>query len=116
MNCLSGAVTSDGMVQVDGAWFPAPPGLKSALAEGQPVVVGVRPEHLTPDAAGSISAQVDAVEWLGHERLVFCHCGDQPLLVRQVGAAADGGAGPVALAVDPAHVHLFDPTTKQRLT
>jgi len=120
MNCLSGTVTTDGggpAVQVDGARFPVPPGLTTRLEEGRPVVVGVRPEHLAPAGAGAgVSAQLEAVEWLGHERLLFCRCGDQPLLVRQLGVAPDGEEGRLNLSVDPAQVHLFDPTTKLRLS
>src|SRR6266545_5513858 len=62
MNCLDGVVTTDGggpAVRVDGARFPVPPGLTTRLEEGQPVVVGVRPEHLAPAAAGAgVSAQL----------------------------------------------------------
>jgi ABC-type sugar transport system ATPase subunit len=116
MNCLDGVVTTDGgpAVAVDGARFPVPPGLATRLEEGQPVVVGVRPEHLTP--GGGINVQLDAVEWLGHERLLFCSCGEQQLLVRQLGVAADGEGTTLTLGVDPVHVHLFDPATSQRLT
>jgi ABC-type sugar transport system ATPase subunit len=118
MNCLDGTFTTEGGtpgVQVDGARFPVPAGLTTRLEEGRPVVVGARPEHLEPGAGGTVAARLEAVEWLGHERLLFCRCGDQPLLVRQLGVAPDGDEGSLKLSVDPAHVHLFDPTTKLRL-
>jgi len=79
------------------------------------VVVGVRPEHLVI-GPGPVEAKVTAVEWLGHERHVICAIGDHRVVVRQgsEGAAPHPGDA-VTLTADPAQVHLFDPTTTDRL-
>ena len=119
MNTLAGTVTtSDGSaaVEVGESRFPVPPDLKTPLEEGQPVIVGARPEHLDVSAGGSIAHQVRAVEWLGHECLVFGAVGPSPVVVRQVGMPPHEAGGTIRLAVDPANVHLFDPGTTERIT
>jgi multiple sugar transport system ATP-binding protein len=86
------------------------------LAEGTSVVIGVRPEHLLVDPSGQVEAEVRAVEWLGHERLVLCDLAGHQVTVRQ-----SSGATPVApgdglrLAAEVGQVHLFDPDTTERL-
>jgi multiple sugar transport system ATP-binding protein len=119
MNTLTGTVTTDGStgpaVDVGAGRVPLPPGLTARLEEGRPVVVGVRPEHLVLRDDGPLEQKVRAVEWLGHECLVFGSAGDSPLVVRQTGLARLEAGGTARLAVDPAHVHLFDPETTERL-
>jgi ABC-type sugar transport system ATPase subunit len=86
------------------------------LAEGTSVVIGVRPEHLVVDADGEVKAEVRAVEWLGHERLVVCDLGGHQITVRQASGDAPVTPGDVLpLTADAAHVHLFDPDTTERL-
>ena len=119
MNTMPGTVTTEGgapAVDVGGGRVPVPPGLSAALADGQPVVVGIRPEHLVLAADGPVEQKVRAVEWLGHECLVFGTIGEAPVVVRQAGMAAVDAGGTTRLAVDPATVHLFDPDTTDRLT
>ena len=118
MNTMPGTVTTAGGagVDVDGSRVPLPPGLTTHLEEGRPVVVGVRPEHLTVTADGPVEHQVRAVEWLGHECLVFGSVGSSPVVVRQTGMATLDAGGTARLAIDPGNVHLFDPDTTERLT
>jgi multiple sugar transport system ATP-binding protein len=121
MNTLAGAFTTspDGPAIAvdgpDGSRFPVPPGLKSRLEEGQPVIVGARPEHLEVTGAGTIEHTVRAVEWLGHECLVFGSVGASPVVVRQAGMAPHAAGGSIRLTADPANVHLFDPGTTDRI-
>jgi multiple sugar transport system ATP-binding protein len=118
MNTLRGTLTTEGgpAVTVGDGRVPVPPGLQSQLDEGRRVVVGVRPEHLAVTPDGPIEQKVRAVEWLGHECLVFGSVGDTPVVVRQTGMAPHRAGGSVRLSVDPANVHLFDPDTTERLT
>jgi len=120
MNTLPGTVAlSDGgpaTVDVGGGRVPVPPGLTTSLGDGQPVVVGIRPEHLTVVPEGPVEQQVRAVEWLGHECLVFGAVGEAPVVVRQTGMATVAAGGTARLAVDPDQVHLFDADTTERLT
>jgi ABC-type sugar transport system ATPase subunit len=117
MNTLAGTFTNgDGPgVQVGDSRFPVPPALKTRLEEGRPLILGVRPEHLAFAADGPIVHTVRAVEWLGHECLVFGSVDDSPFVARQVGMAAYEPGGDVRLTADPSNIHLFDPTTTNRI-
>ena len=131
MNTLEGTFTSNGTgtgtgaggggsgsgaIEVGDSRFPIPAGLTTRLEEGHKVIVGVRPEHLEVTADGPIAHAVRAVEWLGHECLVFGSVGGSPVVVRQVGMAPHQAGGTIHLGVDPAQVHLFDPDSGDRLT
>jgi ABC-type sugar transport system ATPase subunit len=120
MNTMPGTFSGDGdgdgpAVVVGESRFPIPKGLTTRLQEGQPVVVGARPEHLEIGAGGTIVHKVRAVEWLGHECLVMGAVGESPVTVRQVGMAPQAAESTIRLAVDPSDVHLFDPDTTERL-
>jgi multiple sugar transport system ATP-binding protein len=117
MNTLTGSFTTEGgpAIRVGESRFPVPADLKTRLDEGQAVVVGARPEHLDVSEDGTIAHAVRAVEWLGHECLIFGSVEATPVVVRQVGMSPFGAGGTIRLAVDPANVHLFDPETTERL-
>ena len=117
MNTMAGTVTGGASgVDVGGGRAPLPPGLAAPLPEGRPVVVGVRPEHLAVSDDGQLELKVRAVEWLGHECLVFGAIGATPVVVRQAGMSTLQAGGTCQLAVQPGNVHLFDPDTTERLT
>jgi len=83
---------------------------------GEPVVVGIRPEHLVVDPDGAVKVEVRAVEWLGHERLVVCDLAGHAVTVRQASSAAPVDPGDaLALTVAPEHVLLFDPESTERI-
>jgi multiple sugar transport system ATP-binding protein len=101
-------------VEVGGGRLPAPPGLE--LSDGVDVVVGVRPEHLRVGSTG-IPATVRAVEWLGHERHLYCDVDGTPVIVRDLeeGEGSIRADDAVSLTAPAAHVHVFDATTTERL-
>jgi multiple sugar transport system ATP-binding protein len=118
MNTMTGTFTTRGgaAIAVGESRFPVPPDVATRLAEGQGVVVGARPEHLDVADGGTIALRVRAVEWLGHECLVFGDVGESPVVVRQVGMAPHEAGGTIHVNVDPGNVHLFDPDTSERIT
>jgi ABC-type sugar transport system ATPase subunit len=119
MNTLPGTVTTGGGtpgVDVGGGRVPLPAGLGTRVEEGQAVVVGVRPEHLALADDGPVEHKVRAVEWLGHECLVFGTVGESDVVVRLIGMARLTAGASARLGVDPIHLHLFDPDSGQRLT
>jgi multiple sugar transport system ATP-binding protein len=117
MNTLNGTFGTEGgpAIVVGESRFPVPADLKTRLEEGQGVIVGARPEHLDVSDAGTITHDVRAVEWLGHECLVFGSVEGSPVVVREAGMAPLPAGGTIRLTVDPANVHLFDPDTTERL-
>jgi len=89
--------------------------LDAAVREGLDVVAGIRPEHLRV-GEGTLPATVRAIEWLGHERHVYCDVVGSPMIVRDTDE--EGGSRPgdeVTLTARPTDVHLFDAVTTERL-
>ena len=119
MNTVPGTVVrtdSGTAVQLGGQTIGIEPVTAEPLAEGTSVVIGVRPEHLSVDPVGQVTAEVRAVEWLGHERLVVCDLAGHQITIRQSSSAQAVSPGDaLTLAADPDHVHLFDPDTTERL-
>jgi ABC-type sugar transport system ATPase subunit len=115
MNCVPAKVSADATaIELPGGTLPMPSGLEHGPAAGAEVIVGVRPEHLRVDPAGTLGVEVRAVEWLGHECLISASVGDATLTIREVGMSASEAGTAIRLAVDPGHVHVFDPTTTER--
>src|SRR5690606_1591582 len=112
MNTIPGAVVIDDgaapAVDVGGGRVPFPATVAAVPAAGARVVVGTRREPLGLARAGQLDLDVRAVEWLGHECLVFGTVGDTPVGVRQTGMATVRAGDGARLAVDPEAVHAFD--------
>ncbi len=120
MNFLPGTLhrSADGVhVQLhDGTRLEAPMGVASSgAAEGQPVVFGTRPEHLTLTDAGGIAARVVVMEPTGMDTFVACrHEGaDLSAVFRERHDFAPGST--IHLLPDLQRAHLFDSSTGQRL-
>ena len=95
----------------DGTRLAAP---ASAGADGQPVIMGMRPEHLTLAATG-IPSKVVVVEPTGADTLVACrHEGaDFSVVFRERHDFAPGTT--IHLQPDVQRAHLFDAETGRRL-
>jgi ABC-type sugar transport system ATPase subunit len=92
------------------------PFVHEPLTAGTKITVGVRPEHLVIDREGTVEGTVRAVEWLGHERHVVCDVAGTDITVREPSDRPAPAAGEaVKLRSAPEHVHLFDPSTTERL-
>ncbi|VTU18350.1 sn-glycerol-3-phosphate ABC transporter ATP-binding protein UgpC [Variovorax sp. RA8] len=88
--------------------------LKHAPGVRPGMILGIRPEHLTLDTDGW-SVQVEYVELLGAERLIYGRVGDEQLVVR----ADEGQAAPVAgdtvkIAARQDKLHWFDAGSGKR--
>jgi multiple sugar transport system ATP-binding protein len=78
--------------------------------------IGIRPEGLTiapaPAAGRALDAEVDHVEFLGHETLLHAHLAtgeDPPRLVVRIAGMEHRAAGDrVQLVLDGAQLHVFD--------
>ena len=98
----------------DGTQLGAPP--RTGGADGQPVVFGTRPEHLTLADGGGIPAQVVVMEPTGMDTFVVCrHDGvELSAVFRERHDFAPGST--VHLLPDPQRAHLFDASTGRRLS
>ena len=117
MNFLPGTLRRAGgqaSVQLaDGTALPAPAG--TAVDDGQPVIFGTRPEHLSLGSGGGIPTQVVVVEPTGADTFVSCrHQGSELSVVfRERHAFAPGST--IHLQPDLSRAHLFDAQSGRRL-
>ena len=96
------------------------PGMASRA--GQPVILGIRPEHVSPTPAGSrsgldqsIEATVERVQHMGGETCLNLAAGPHWIVARLPaanGASAEYGR---SFVVDMRHAHFFDPLTEKRV-
>jgi sn-glycerol 3-phosphate transport system ATP-binding protein len=87
---------------------------------GKPgAIFGIRPEHLQvgPAHGGGWAVQVETIEMLGAERLVYCRIGDEFLIVRtdeSLSIAPEIGAT-IHVTPRPDRLHWFDAASGNRL-
>ncbi len=81
----------------------------SALAAGDKVTLGIRPEHMTLTTTGSIAAEVQAVEQLGGESYLYLQASSgEALVVKVNGESKAVPEQQVQVAPDLDFLHLFD--------
>ncbi|MFO1414199.1 MAG: sn-glycerol-3-phosphate ABC transporter ATP-binding protein UgpC [Burkholderiales bacterium] len=115
MNLLPGGREGGQIRLATGGRWPAPAG---AVADGSPLTVGIRPEHLRvadPGADGAIPARVEVVEFTGADTYVSCEtCGERIAFVTHRRLSLRAGDA-VALAAEAADLHVFDGASGRRL-
>ena len=84
------------------------------------VVLGIRPEHVrVGEAAAGLpiraEVQVDVVEPMGADTLVWTELGDTPFRVRMDGETRIQPGQRLSIGFDPASLSVFDATTEARL-
>lgn len=86
----------------------------AALRDGQPLLLGIRPEHIRL-ADDGISVEVAVVEPTGAETLVIVRCGalDITCLFRERVLLTPGET--IKIRANAQYLHLFDPESGQRL-
>jgi multiple sugar transport system ATP-binding protein len=119
MNLLRGR-----LVREAGAVLDLGDGLRIPLGDadvpesawGREVSLGVRPEHLLPaDGAASFQPQVELVEPVGNEVFANLRHGPHALVARFAAEQPPEPGQPLAVAVSPRHLHLFDAESGRRL-
>jgi multiple sugar transport system ATP-binding protein len=101
------------LVLDDGTQIAAPVG--AGGSDGQPVVLGTRPEHLQLASEGGIASKVVVLEPTGADTLVACRHGSTEMaaVFRERHDFAPGST--IHLMPDLARAHLFDATSGERL-
>jgi sn-glycerol 3-phosphate transport system ATP-binding protein len=114
MNLLPGRIAAAGMVETGGGRLAYVPDA-FAVADGQQVEVGIRPEDLRfgPGGEGELPFAKSFVEELGATRLFHGTSGEAAIVVA-VAAAAANDAGK-SVTADREAVHLFNPATGNSL-
>ena len=105
MNLWAGQAKG-GSVQLDsGALLPLPAGV--AVPDG-PVTLGIRPQHLRPEAGGPVRAEVRLIEALGPESVVHADMGAGGALLAVLPGQPNLARGAVIeLGYDPQSAHVF---------
>ena len=116
MNFLRGACTRSGSgsaLRVGEALLPLPDALR--LAEGAPILAGLRPEHvkIAVDGAG-LPGRVELIEPMGVTTLVHVAAAGEALKVLSFDRLKIEVGMPVGLQIAAEQLHLFDPATEQR--
>ena len=116
MNLVHGRRSGAALLLADGSQLPIHPGLP--LGEGEPLTVGMRPEHIAIVPAGTAQALAGtllALEQTGAETMALVEVAGSPLtVVTRERLDAEPGS-PLHLAPATAQLHYFD-TTGQRIT
>lgn len=98
-------------VELDAGLILTLPRTGATLQPGDPITLGIRPEHLELAAPGQpgLAVTADVSERLGSD--TFCHVRTdtgEPLTVRLRGDLDNPYGGRLALHLAPEHCHLFD--------
>jgi ABC-type sugar transport system ATPase subunit len=109
-------VTEAGTIAISGS-APAESSEPGSPSGGRGVAAAVRPEHLSVDPSGTLDATVASVEHLGHEVHVLVKIGSEMVVIRQSTSAPRVAPGSsTRVRVDPQEVHLFDPSSGERVS
>jgi sn-glycerol 3-phosphate transport system ATP-binding protein len=121
MNFLAGKVVEGGQaIELAGtgaARVVLSIGLATTAADGTPVAVGIRPEHLHPAADGPLEFEIELAEPLGADTLLHGRFGEasEVVTVRQSGHILAKPGEKLRFKADPGHLHLFDSQTGKRI-
>ena len=114
------AFSTDGQVRISAEGIEA--SLWSGETDSRDVVLGIRPEHLTPIHPGTdsgtsarITVDVTSVENLGSEQVAYCLVGSTTICVRAPRPIALHEGRPAVLSAELRHLHLFDRSSGRRL-
>jgi multiple sugar transport system ATP-binding protein len=114
---VAGFIGSPAMNLVEGVWDAGAVRLGEARVtvprpmraqQGQKVLLGTRPEHLAPDAAGALVAKVEVIEPTGADTMLMCTLGGQDLVVVVRDRVALQPGDPVRLNPAADKLHVFD--------
>ncbi|MBZ6077809.1 sn-glycerol-3-phosphate import ATP-binding protein UgpC [Microvirga puerhi] len=116
MNILPGKVEGPGRVSI-GDQMITVTDMKDGLTPGSAIEVGLRPEDVQAGTAGAstLTMDVDFVEELGATQLFHGKVAGAAFVVQASTGQIPADASHLALSIDPANVHLFDPQTTKRL-
>jgi ABC-type sugar transport system ATPase subunit len=123
MNVFAATLSADGArVSAPGFDAPVPAAFRAAAARspGQGVLVGLRPEHIGPDAREAevpvtLAGRVEIAETVGSEVIVHLRVGAERVLARYATRQVPKLGTPLELVGDGARLHLFDARDSRRL-
>ena len=121
MNFLAGKVSAGSraieLAGTGAVHVTLPIALATTAADGTPVAVGIRPEHLHPAADGPLEFEIELAEPLGADTLLHGRFGEarEVVTVRQGGHVLAKPGEKRRFKAGPEHIHLFDSQTGKRI-
>lgn len=110
MNLIPVRVVGD-MLQSEGFQLPVPARFQGIAAEGQELLLGIRPREvqlLEQDAEGAIAAQVEVTEFLGDDALIDIRMGAHEMIIQVPAAQRPADDARISVRFNTAAIHLFD--------
>jgi multiple sugar transport system ATP-binding protein len=97
------------------------PAKAAAQNRGRDLLIGFRPEDLVLNGDGAsgvvhIPAQIDVVEYLGHEELIHAQSEGHEIVALVPAEQKVQAGDQVTFAIQPDKLHVFDPETELNLT
>jgi sn-glycerol 3-phosphate transport system ATP-binding protein len=116
MNFLPGRADGSARIALDGGG--AARGVNATVPAGNPVKVGIRPEHFVPCAADEafVAGAVEMVEQLGADTLLHVAHGGGTVIARVPHGVHPAVGTTLHLTADPKYVYLFDAQSGARIT
>ncbi|MFU8823409.1 ABC transporter ATP-binding protein [Yoonia sp.] len=120
MNFLHGELVG-GQFKVDDMVMPMTGyEFTSPQVADRPAVIGIRPEHvvtgeLAQKAPLQFDVDVDLVEPMGSDTLIYAKLGQHPFRIRMDGQARVKSGEVLPVGIDPSRASLFDKATEDRL-
>ncbi|MHA1553265.1 MAG: TOBE domain-containing protein [Alphaproteobacteria bacterium] len=106
MNMIAATVAEDGLQLSNGATVPM---ARNGVAEGQPVLLGIRPDDLVVDDTNPlIEGSVLVQEPLGAETLIYVTVGGTEVVAKASGREPPPVGSTVRLGASPESMHVFD--------
>lgn len=126
MNQLPGHIEAGQVVLADGSRVPVPPRLADKVLQGQKVILGIRPDDISPmghglgmpeDAAqvATLELRIDLAEPLGMESLIYTSIAGQEVQAKLYGPRIVHPGEELTFQVALARAHLFDAETTRSL-
>jgi multiple sugar transport system ATP-binding protein len=114
MNLIPATVAGE-TLQTSSFALTLPAKFRGHVTDGQHVLAGIRPEHLHHAATGPINANVDVVEPIGHETIVYASSGDSKLVAIFEPSVTPRAGETIAMTADGEAMHLFDAETEKNV-
>ena len=116
MNLIPATVSGD-TLQTSSFALPLPARFRALVVDGQRVIAGIRPEHVHHATNGDaqIHANVDVVEPIGHETIVYASAGSEKLVAIFDPEITPRAGETIAMSVATEAMHLFDAGTSESL-
>lgn len=99
----------------DGGVIKGSAGPAMVEGAGAGLLLGLRPEDISIDPHGPVTARVSAAEYHGADSILECTVGSQTLQVRVEGARRFGAGERIGLNWSTSAMHVFDEKSDQRV-